>query len=159
MAEQGFTLLSPDFESGASIPRAYTCDGADKPPRLHWMHAPQGTRSFALIVDDPDAPRGTFTHWLLFDVPVSVSELQTATGHVGIAGKNDFQHDAYGGPCPPAGHGEHRYFFKLYALDIDSLNLPTGARRDEVETAMAGHVLDQTELVGCYERGRGGHRR
>jgi Raf kinase inhibitor-like YbhB/YbcL family protein len=152
MAEQGFTLTSPDFANGEMIPRQFTGDGEDKSPELKWIHAPEGTRSFALIVDDPDAPNGTFTHWVLFDIPAEAQFLPQGVPKMGVGGRNDFQHDRYGGPMPPPHHGVHRYYFKLYALDIESLNLPQGAKREEVENAMEGHILDQVELMGRFER-------
>lgn len=152
MAEQGFTLSSPTFVPDSLIPGMFTCDGENKSPELEWMHAPEGTKSFALIVDDPDAPNGTFTHWVLFNIPADTSKLPTAAGDLGIAGRNDFQQDGYGGPCPPPNHGQHRYFFRLFALDVESLPCGQGAGRDDVERAMKGHVLEQTELMGRYER-------
>lgn len=151
MTEQKFTLTSPAFEDGAVIPSVHTCDGRNEVPQLQWIHPPEGTRSFVLIVDDPDAPKGTFTHWVQVNIPATVSEL--GDGAVpGDAGKNDFQQDGYGGPCPPPNHGEHRYFFRLYALDLDALEVEAGAPRDKVEQAMQGHVLDTAELMGRYER-------
>ena len=154
MAEQGFTLTSPDFGTDEPIPRKLTCDGANHSPKLDWIHAPEGTRSFALIVDDPDAPKGTFTHWVLFDIPADINHIPAGES-IGISGRNDFQHEGYGGPCPPPNHGEHRYFFKLFALDVESLDLKLGARRSEVEQAMEGHILGQTQLMGRYERTTG----
>lgn len=150
MAEQGFTLSSSDFPSAGIIPRAFTCDDRNAPPRLEWMHPPQGTKSFTLIMDDPDAPHGTFTHWVKFDIPADQRSLRP--GGAGVDGKNDFQQDGYGGPCPPANHGEHRYYFRLYALDVEALELKPGAHRDAVLAAIEGHVLDQAELMGRYER-------
>ena len=150
MAAQKFTLSCEAFKYGAAVPQMHTCDGDDHPPKLTWMHPPAGTKSFALIVDDPDAPNGTFTHWIQFDIPAAAGELSGAD--VGVSGRNDFQKDSYGGPCPPANHGEHRYFFKLHALDVESLGLKPGAPREEVQRAMEGHVLDQAETMGRYER-------
>lgn len=152
MAEQGFTLWSPDFNEGGKVPVQFTCDGANTPPTLNWMHAPPETRSFVLIVDDPDAPQRTFTHWVLFDLPANTYSLGKETPTQGTSGKNDFQHDGYGGPCPPPQHGEHRYFFSLYALDVESLNLEPRATHAEVEQAIQGHILDQTMLMGRYQR-------
>jgi Raf kinase inhibitor-like YbhB/YbcL family protein len=149
-----FTLTSPAFADGAEIPRRHTCDGDNRSPRLTWREPPTGTRSFALIVDDPDAPSGTFTHWILFDVPGGTTELPDAApaGTVGRSGRNDFGKTGYGGPCPPKGHGPHRYFFKLSALDVEKLGQKDGAARQAVETAMQGHVLATAQLVGRYER-------
>ena len=146
-----FTLTSPAFADGANIPRRHTCDGENRSPRLTWRDPPTGARSFALIVDDPDAPAGTFTHWVLFDIPGGSTELaEAATG--GRSGRNDFGKNGYGGPCPPKGHGPHRYFFKLSALDVDALTLGDGASRAQLEKAMQGHVLAAAQLVGRYER-------
>jgi Raf kinase inhibitor-like YbhB/YbcL family protein len=150
MAEQGFTLSSPHFRHGSPIPAEFTCDGQDLQPRLEWMHPPEGTRSYALIMIDPDAPKGTFTHWIRFNIPADRDHL--TAGDPGVDGKNDFQGDGYGGPCPPPKHGKHRYFFRLYALDVDSLDLAPGARRDQLDAAMKGHLLGEAELMGVYER-------
>lgn len=153
MAEPGLTLTSKSFTEGERIPAPHSCEGEDRSPALKWSKAPSDTRSFALILDDPDAPGGTFTHWVLFDIPASAQRLEEGQKGVGVAGRNDFQHSAYGGPCPPPGHGDHRYFFTLRALDVESLNLSGGASRDEVERAMDGHVLAETRLMGRYSRG------
>jgi len=149
-----FTLESPAFAAGATIPKLYTCEGADVSPELRWQDAPAGTRSFALIVDDPDAPGRTFTHWVLFDIPADRTSLPEGLqpGDVGVAGRNDFGKTGYGGPCPPPGHGPHRYFFTLYALDTETLNLERGASRTEVERAMSGHIVGKAQLMGRYER-------
>jgi len=145
-------LTSPSFANGGQIDARHTCDGQNQSPELQWTHTPEGTRTFALIVDDPDAPSGRFTHWLLFDIPASVRGLAAGTTGVGISGQNDFQQIGYGGPCPPRKDGPHHYFFRLYALDVDSLELAQGATRQEVEGAMEHHVLEQTELMGKYAR-------
>jgi len=155
MSEQGFTLTSPAFVPDGMIPPVFTCDGDNTSPELKWVHPPDAVRSFALIVDDPDAPRGTFTHWVLFDIPAATNRLPSAARGVGVEGRNDFQHDGYGGPCPPPNHGQHRYDFRLFALDIETLHLKTGASRAEVEKAIQGHILDQAELMGRYERTTG----
>ncbi len=152
MAEQGFTLTCPDFPHGSTIPVRFTCDGDNKSPELTWIHPPEGTRSFALIVDDPDAPNGTFTHWVLFDIPGEAIMIPADAPKMGVGGRNDFQHNHYGGPCPPAKHGEHRYFFRLYALDVESLKLEAGVTRAEVEQAMQDHIIAQAELMGRFER-------
>lgn len=151
MAEQHFSLTSPAFGHGAMIPAEYTCDGRNAAIPLEWIHPPQETRSFVLVMDDPDAPNGTFTHWVLANVPADTNRLDEHSAP-GVAGKNGFQHAGYGGPCPPANHGKHRYFFRLYALDVDSLDVNSGAPRDQVEQAMEGHVLDSAELMGLYQR-------
>jgi len=147
-----FAITSPAFADGAEIPRLHTCDGENQSPRLTWRDPPTGTRSFVLIVDDPDAPSGTFTHWLLFDIPAGLTELSEGASGVGRAGRNDFGKNGYGGPCPPKGHGPHRYFLKLSALDLEALGLPEGAARSRLEAAMKGHVLATTQLAGRYER-------
>ncbi len=149
-----FTLTSTAFSDGGPIPIRHTCDGEDLSPRLTWSGAPPRTASFALIMDDPDAPVGTFTHWLLHDIPAALAELPEGVkpGQVGITLKNDFGRPGYGGPCPPRGHGRHRYFFTLYALDVPSLGTP--ASRAALEAVMRGHILATARLVGTYERKR-----
>ena len=150
-----FKLTSTAFSNGADIPTKYTCDGADVSPALSWSGAPQGTRSFALIADDPDAPSGTFTHWVLYAIPASTTQLseglpKTEQTDIGRQGRSGFGRAGYGGPCPPPGK-PHRYFFKLFALDTD-LNLSPGASRADLERAMKGHVLEQSEWMGRYQR-------
>ncbi len=147
-----FTLTIAAFADGGLIPAKFTCEGANVSPELRWNDAPANTRSYALIVDDPDAPAGTFTHWVLFDIPAERSSLAEGASAIGVAGKNDFGRAGYGGPCPPRGHGPHRYTFKLYALDIASLKLKAGAGRREMETALRGHILAQATYLGRYER-------
>lgn len=146
------TLSSPAFERGATIPAAYTCDGPNLSPALQWRGAPARTRSFVLIMDDPDTPFGTFTHWVLFNIPGTRAELPEGLrpGQIGTPGTSDFGRFAYGGPCPPS--GTHRYFFTLFALDLPSLPLKEGASRKEVEGAMQEHVLGQAQLMGRYRR-------
>lgn len=151
-----FSISSPSFSSGGEIPKRFTCDDADVSPQLNWIGAPEGVRSFALIADDPDAPVGTWTHWVLFDLPPQTTELPEGVAKVdevpsgGRQGRNDFRKIGYGGPCPPPGK-PHRYFFKLYALDR-MLNLKPGTSKKDVEQAMQGHTLGQAELVGKYGR-------
>ena len=147
-----FTLTIAAFADGGLIPAKFTCEGANVSPELRWNDAPANTRSYALIVDDPDAPAGTFTHWVLFDVLAERSGLVEGASAIGVAGKNDFGRAGYGGPCPPRGHGPHRYTFTLYALDIASLKLKAGAGRREMETALRGHILAQAAYLGRYER-------
>ena len=149
-----FKLILPAFSEGAPIPKLLTCDGADVSPSLEWDGAPAAARSLALIMDDPDAPRGTWTHWLLYDLPSAVRSLAQGykPGKLGISGTNDFGRLGYGGPCPPKGGGAHRYFFKLHALDVASLGLPAGARRADLDKALRGHVLADTQYFGRYER-------
>jgi len=146
-----FTLSSTAFADGQTIPVKHTCDGENSSPPLRWDGPPQA-QSFVLIVDDPDAPGGTFTHWVLYDIPGSQHELPEGSPGVGAPGKNDFSKVGYGGPCPPRGNGPHRYFFTLYALDIQSLMIRAERTRQEVERAMQGHVLGQAKLMGRYER-------
>ena len=145
------SLTSSSFSPGGAIAAAYTCDGDGKSPALAWSAGPAATQSYALIVVDPDAPSGTFTHWVLFDMAASTSSL-IENASAGEAGKNDFGKAGYGGPCPPKGKGAHRYFFRLYALDVAKLGEPAGASRAEVEKAMTGHVVARGELMGTYER-------
>lgn len=147
-----FTLTISAFANGSIIPAKFTCEGANVSPELRWNDAPAGTRSFALILDDPDAPVGTFTHWLLFDIPADRSNLAEGASAIGVVGKNDFGRAGYGGPCPPHGHGPHRYYLTLYALDIASLKLKSGAGRRDVESALRSHILAQTQYLGRYER-------
>ena len=152
-----FILTSAAFKDGAPIPGKYTCDGGDVSPPLTWSGTPAGTRSVALIADDPDAPGGTWVHWVLYNLPATVAELpenvaQVETLDLGGArqGRNDFHRPGYGGPCPPPG-AAHRYFFKLYALDV-TLQLRSAAQKKDLEAAMQGHTLAMAQLVGTYAR-------
>lgn len=149
-----FKLVTGAFPEGATIPKLHTCEGADLSPALEWHGAPEGTRSFTLVVDDPDAPSGVWNHWLLHDIPAGEQSLAQGwkPGGPGVSGTNDFGRQGYGGPCPPRGHGPHRYFFKLFALDVPSLGLPPGARRAAIDKAMRGHILAETQYYGTYER-------
>jgi Raf kinase inhibitor-like YbhB/YbcL family protein len=155
------TMTSPDFSAGGEIPRAHTCEGDDLSPALRWTGVPDGTRSLALIVDDPDAPdpaapRMVYVHWVLYNLPTSMAELPGAAAASGLPagahqGVNDWGRAAYGGPCPPI--GRHRYFFKLYALDTVLPELQP-ATKAAVEKAMTGHVLASSELMGTYVKAR-----
>ncbi|HTD70302.1 MAG TPA: YbhB/YbcL family Raf kinase inhibitor-like protein [Gemmatimonadales bacterium] len=152
-----FTLTSTAFTDGAAIPVKHTCDGVDVSPLLAWSGAPAGTRSFALIADDPDAPAGSWVHWVVYNLPAAVSELPENVAKVEALdlggarqGRNDFRRPGYGGPCPPPGPA-HRYVFTLYALDAP-LTLKAGAQRKDVETTMEGHVLGSAQLLGTYAR-------
>ena len=149
-----FQIITGAFAEGALVPKLHTCEGADVSPSLEWTGEPAGTRSFALVVDDPDAPVGVWNHWLLFDIPAAVHSLAQGyrPGSLGVSGKNDFGKPGYGGPCPPRGHGPHRYYFKLYTLGVPSLGLPPGARRADIDKAMRGHILAETQYMGRYER-------
>jgi Raf kinase inhibitor-like YbhB/YbcL family protein len=151
-----FTISSTAFQNGGDIPKKFTCDGADVSPQLAWRGTPPKTQSLALIADDPDAPAGTWTHWVLYDLPANIPELQENVNKVDSLdnearqGRNDFRKLGYGGPCPPPGKA-HRYYFKVYALDA-KLNLAPGASKEEVERRMQGHVLAKAELMGKYSR-------
>jgi len=149
-----FKLTIAAFADGAPIPRLHTCEGADLSPAVEWTGEPSGTRSFALIVDDPDAPVGTWNHWLLYDVPAGTHALPQGykPARPVLCGTNDFGRTNYGGPCPPRGNGPHRYFFKLYALDVQSLKLSSGARRRDIDRAIHGHILGEAQYMGRYER-------
>ena len=153
------TLTSPDFQPNGEIPTQFTCEGQDAAPGLAWTGAPEGTQSFALIVDDPDAPdpkapRMTWVHWVLYDIPASAKGIARGAGDLPAGtrdGTNDWKRTGYGGPCPPI--GRHRYFHKLYALDTVLPDLGKPAKKD-LEKAMEGHILAKAELVGTYEKKR-----
>jgi Raf kinase inhibitor-like YbhB/YbcL family protein len=155
-----FTLSSSAFAPGDVIPKRFTCDGANVSPPLAWRDAPAGTQSFALIIDDPDAPdpkapKRVWVHCVLYDIPASVNELaEGAARAAGVAGARDGINDSnragYSGPCPPV--GRHRYFHHLHALDRTLGDLGKNARRGDIERAMAGHVLGTAELMGTYAR-------
>jgi Raf kinase inhibitor-like YbhB/YbcL family protein len=149
-------LTSPAFQARMPIPKQHTGDGADQSPPLRWSEPPSGTKSLALICDDPDAPGGTWVHWVLFNLPARDRELAEGVpttevlGNGAKQGKNDFDKIGYGGPAPPQGK-LHRYFFKLYALDR-ALDLPPGATKAQLVDAMKGHILGEGQLVGTYRR-------
>lgn len=144
-------LTSDAFKDGQPIPAQYTCDGADQVPILHWEQPPAETMSFALVIDDPDAPGGTFRHWGVFDIPASARSVGPAQ-RIGSEVQNDFGKAGYGGPCPPPGHGPHHYHFKLFALDTKKLGVSTSAKVADVERAALQHAIAQGELIGTYER-------
>lgn len=144
-------LTSDAFQAGQSIPTQFTCDGADETPLLHWGEPPAGTKSFALVIDDPDAPSGTFRHWGVFDIPASARSIG-GSQRIGTEVANDFGKSGYGGPCPPKGHGPHHYHFKLFALDTEKLDVAAGAKVGDVEKAAQKHALAEGELIGVYER-------
>jgi len=154
--EMTVTLSSPAFQQGGKIPGKYTCEGQDISPELTWSEPPAGTQSLALIVDDPDAPGGVFTHWVLFNIPAESLGLPEAVPNQAqltsgsLQGKNDFGKIGYGGPCPPPG-GAHRYQFTLYALD-QYLDLKGGVAKKQVVNTIQGHVLAQGELTATYQR-------
>lgn len=149
------TLTSTAFKEGEMIPRRYSCDGADISPPLKWNPVPPQTKSFALIADDPDAPVGTWVHWVIFNIPPNLTELpekvpaSNSLSDSTLQGKNDFRNIGYGGPCPPG--GTHRYFFKLYALDT-MLKLPAGSTKASLLKAMEGHIIGEAQLMGKYSR-------
>jgi Raf kinase inhibitor-like YbhB/YbcL family protein len=144
-------LSSPAFTEGQTIPVKYTCDGDDVSPPIEWSGEPAGTKSVALICDDPDAPSGCFTHWVLYDIDARTHKLPEGASNVGTAGQNSFSRTGFGGPCPPAKDAAHRYFFHVYALDVESIGKP-GLSREAVAAAMLGHVLAEGELMAKYQR-------
>ena len=157
-APAALTVSSPAFEAGQSIPAVYTCQGEDKSPALAWSSVPEGTQSLALILDDPDAPVGTWVHWVIYNLPPETRELPEGASQANadafqlpagaVQGKTSFNRTDYGGPCPPS--GTHRYFFKLYALDV--LIEGEGHNAQTLRSAMNGHVLAQGELMGTYQK-------
>jgi Raf kinase inhibitor-like YbhB/YbcL family protein len=148
-------ITSSAFGEGDLIPRKHTCDGQNVSPPLAWAGVPAGAKTLALIADDPDAPGGTWVHWVVYNLPAGSSDLPEATppdAEVkggGRQGRNDFRRIGYGGPCPPS--GTHRYFFKLYALDA-ALDLGPGATKAELLKAMEGHILTEAQIIGKYKR-------
>ena len=148
-------ITSSAFEDGGLIPAKYTCDGADVSPPLQWDAVPEGTKSIAFICDDPDAPMGTWVHWVLFNLPSDAKELaeniptEETLPNGAKQGVNDFGRVGYGGPCPPG--GTHRYFFKIYALDTE-VGLQAGADKRRLLKTMEGHILGQDQLIGKYKR-------
>jgi Raf kinase inhibitor-like YbhB/YbcL family protein len=150
------TLRSEVFQEGGNIPAKFTCDGDDMSPPLNWGGMPPNTGSFALIADDPDAPRGVFTHWVLFDLNANTHKLGEGVPPVpqlpdgAIQGRNSFGKIGYGGPCPPQGQ-PHHYVFTVYALDV-MLHLTPGESKERVLAAMQRHILDQGQLIGVYQR-------
>lgn len=147
-----FALASATFQPGARIPRRHTGEGADVSPPLAWSGLPRGTRELALICDDPDAPRpAPWVHWVIYGIPITVTEFKEGQAGVGIEGSNDFGKTGYGGPMPPKGHGVHRYFFRLYALD-KSLSGSPGWTKERLLAEMKDHVLEVAELMGTYDR-------
>lgn len=150
-------LECADFGPGQAIPARFTCTGRNVSPQIVWGDVPENTRNFALIVDDPDAPSGLWTHWIAYNIPGTRRGLPAnidsvpRLGDGTMQGRNDFRKIGYGGPCPPQGHGPHRYFFRLYALD-DKLKLEPGIGKTELERAMQGHILGHAELMGRYQR-------
>jgi Raf kinase inhibitor-like YbhB/YbcL family protein len=143
-------ISSSAFQPGGNIPSKFTCDGTDANPPLRFEGAPGEAKSLVLIVDDPDAPSGLFTHWLVWNMDPKTTEIaESSAPSKGTQGKNDFGKSGYGGPCPPS--GTHRYYFKIFAHDTE-LNLPSGSKRAQLDGAMKGHVIAQGELMGRYSR-------
>ncbi|HXA50255.1 MAG TPA: YbhB/YbcL family Raf kinase inhibitor-like protein [Candidatus Acidoferrum sp.] len=146
-----FHVFSNAFTEGGTIPRLHSCEGADVSPSLEWRDPPSGTLSFALVMDDPDAPSGLWTHWMLWDIPARVRTLAQGAKRVGVAGVNDFGKPGYGGPCPPAGQ-THRYIFRLYAIGAAALSLSAGAKRRAFDAAIAGKVVGEAVFMGRFHR-------
>ena len=151
-----FVLTSSAFKGGETIPKKYTCDGVDVSPPLSWSGFPAGTKSFVLIVEDPDAPGGVFTHWIAYNISSEITSLPENVekverlGNGILQGMNNFGRIGYNGPCPPPG-SKHRYYFRIYALDC-YIDLPPGATRDEILKVIEGHVVGEAELLGYYKR-------
>jgi len=143
-----FSVSTKAFKEGGTVPAQFTCDGNDTAPEITISDPPEGTRSFALIMDDPDAPKGTFTHWLVYDIPANGDDLAVAQGKTL---PNSFGRAGYGGPCSPVGHGVHRYFFTVHAVDVPSLGLKGDSRQD-LEAALKTHALATARMMGRYER-------
>jgi Raf kinase inhibitor-like YbhB/YbcL family protein len=143
-------VSSPAFANDGSIPKKYTCDGQDVAPPLNWSDVPTQSKSVAVICDDPDAPSGTFTHWVVYDIPASTHTLGEA-GSIGKQGVNSFGKKGFGGPCPPKKDQAHHYHFHVYALDVDSIG-PAGFSKEDALNAMKGHIIAEGELVGTYKR-------
>jgi Raf kinase inhibitor-like YbhB/YbcL family protein len=142
-------ITSSAFQEGGNIPSKFTCDGGDTTPPLQIAEVPSGAKSLALVVDDPDAPSGLFTHWMVWNMSPQTNAIAEASTPKGIHGINDFGKSGYGGPCPPS--GTHRYYFKIFALDRE-LDLPPGTKRSQLDAAMKGHVVAQRDLMGRYSR-------
>ncbi len=155
-AKMEFTISSPSFTEGGSISKKFTCEGEDVSPQLTWSNSPKGTVTFALLVDDPDAPVGNWSHWAIWNIPgesQGLSEAVPKDPHLAngsVQGTNDFRRIGYNGPCPPAGK-PHRYYFRVFALDR-KLNVESTAGKRELEAAMKGHILSQAEWMGRYQR-------
>jgi Raf kinase inhibitor-like YbhB/YbcL family protein len=142
-------ITSSAFQQGGNITSKFTCDGANTSPPLQIADVPSGAKSLVLIVDDPDAPSGLFTHWAVWNISPQTNTIAEGSTPKGVQGTNDFGKSGYGGPCPPS--GTHRYYFKIFALDRE-LDLPSGAKRSQVDAAMKGHLVAQGELMGRYSR-------
>jgi len=145
-----FRIFASAFAEGGAIPVLHTCEGADVSPSLEWSGAPEGTLGFALLVEDPDAPRGAWTHWILWDIPSAARTLAQGT-RLGTPGTNDFGRAGYGGPCPPPG-APHHYYFRLYALKVEKLGLAGNARRADFDRAIAGNIVGEAACMGIFHR-------
>ena len=155
----GFKLSSTSFRHNQPVPAKFTCEGQDVSPALKWENAPAGTKSFALICDDPDAPAGTWVHWVIWGIPATatglpenVAKTESVPALGAAQGENSWPRLGYSGPCPPPGHGVHHYHFKVYALDMEKPALQPRATKQQLEEGMRGHVLAMAELVGTYQR-------
>lgn len=146
----GQMKITSVFENNGQIPSKYTCDGQDLAPELTISDVPAAAKELVLIVDDPDAPIGTFVHWVLYNIPANTTKIDEKNLPTGTKqGFSDFRRNGWGGPCPP--NGEHRYFFKLYAID-KTLDMPEGASKSKIENAIKGHIIEQAQLIGLYKR-------
>jgi Raf kinase inhibitor-like YbhB/YbcL family protein len=150
--ETQMQLSIPAIAAGASVPVQFTCDGEDRSPALEWSGAPEGTKSFALILDDPDAPGGTFRHWGVYDIPPTVTALHEGAGNEAsfMQAQNGFGSTGYHGPCPPKGDKAHRYRFKLFALDVPELDVGVKPKVEELETALDNHVLARAQATASF---------
>jgi Raf kinase inhibitor-like YbhB/YbcL family protein len=147
--EAKMKITSSAFQEGGNIPSKFTCDGGDSSPPLQIAEIPSGAKSLVLVVDDPDAPSGLFTHWIVWNISPQTNAIAEGSAPKGVQGTSDFGKSGYGGPCPPS--GTHRYYFKIFALDRE-LHLPSGAKRNHLDAAMRGHVVAQGELMGRYSK-------
>jgi len=147
--EAKMKITSSAFQGGGNIPSKFTCDGGDSSPPLQIAEIPSGAKSLVLVVDDPDAPSGLFTHWIVWNISPQTNAIAEGSAPKGVQGTSDFGKSGYGGPCPPS--GTHRYYFKIFALDRE-LNLPSGTKRNQLDAALKGHVVAQGELMGRYSR-------
>ena len=147
--EAKMKITSSAFQEGGNIPSKFTCDGGDSSPPLQIAEIPSGAKSLALVVDDPDAPSGLFTHWIVWNISPQTNAIAEGSALKGVQGTNDFGKSDYGGPCPPS--GTHRYYFKIFALDRE-LDVPAGTKRSQLDAAMKGHVVAQGELMGRYSK-------
>jgi Raf kinase inhibitor-like YbhB/YbcL family protein len=151
-----FSLTSPAFQNGQAIPAQFTCSGAGQSPPLAWGEPPQGTKSFALVVDDPDAPSATFHHWGAYDIPANLRSLDAGAGNsAGSAfaqALNDFGEPGYSAPCPPPGHGPHHYRFRLFAVDVDKLAVAANGNASDIESEANKHLVGHAQLTGVFQR-------